>query len=119
MYYLGLTMVKVSILIQFQRFFIGKTIRRVCWVLLAIVIAYGIYTSVGTALTCLPVAYFWDKTVPGGYCLNLLAFWFTNATLNIITDITICILPIPTLKALQLPKRQKYSLMVVFALGGL
>ena len=35
------------------------------------------------------------------------------------TDIAVGVLPIPLLKELQLPNRQRYALIVVFALGGL
>jgi hypothetical protein len=43
---------------------------------------------------------------------------FTNAGVNIVTDILVAILPLPFLNQLQLPKRQRIALMVVFALGG-
>lgn len=43
---------------------------------------------------------------------------FTNAGINIVTDIATAALPIPVLKSLQLPKRQKVALMAVFGLGG-
>ena len=37
---------------------------------------------------------------------------------NITTDIITAVLPLPMLRALQLPGRQKIVLMIVFALGG-
>ena len=43
---------------------------------------------------------------------------FTNASINIVTDICTGVLPLPTLNSLNLPRRQKYALMAVFALGG-
>ena len=42
---------------------------------------------------------------------------FANTVLNIITDIATTVLPLPVLRTLQLPKRQKMLLMVVFSLG--
>jgi hypothetical protein len=44
---------------------------------------------------------------------------FANAGINIVTDILTAALPIPMIKELQLPKRQRYALIAVFALGGL
>lgn len=38
--------------------------------------------------------------------------------MNIITDIATTILPLPVLKSLNLPKRQRYVLMFVFGMGG-
>jgi hypothetical protein len=48
-----------------------------------------------------------------------MALWFTFAATSIVTDLAIWLLPMPVLKSLQLPRKQKYSLMGVFALGGL
>ena len=48
-----------------------------------------------------------------------MVYWFCNAVFNIITDIVVCVMPLPVLKDLRLPKKQKYSLLLVFALGGL
>ena len=45
--------------------------------------------------------------------------WFTNAAINIATDFAIVILPIPIIKSLNLPRRQKQALIGIFAIGGL
>jgi hypothetical protein len=118
-YNTGLTLVKVSILLQFLQFFVGTTIRRIAWGVLSIVAAYGLWTFLGSVFACTPIAFFWDRNIPGGHCLDLLVVWFSNASFNIVTDFIICILPIPVLKTLRLPKKQKYILTVVFMLGGL
>jgi hypothetical protein len=39
--------------------------------------------------------------------------------MNIATDLTLLILPMPLLSQLHLPRRQKVALLGVFALGGL
>lgn len=67
----------------------------------------------------MPIEYNWDKSIEGGKCINLLAFWYTNATFNIITDFAVIGLPIYVLKELHLPTQQKWALLGVFALGGL
>lgn len=41
-----------------------------------------------------------------------------STSLNMITDLAIAILPLPLIHKLQLPSRQKYALMAVFALAG-
>jgi hypothetical protein len=38
--------------------------------------------------------------------------------MNILTDIAVAVLPLPFLRQLQLNKRSKIALMLVFALGG-
>jgi hypothetical protein len=45
--------------------------------------------------------------------------WFTNASLNIATDLAIIILPMPVIRSLNLKRRQKQALAGIFAIGGL
>lgn len=45
--------------------------------------------------------------------------WFTNAAINIATDFIIILLPMPVIKSLQLARRQKLALYVIFAIGGM
>lgn len=118
-YNLGLTVTKLSVLFQFLRFFVTTKTRRACWALAFLVGIYGVAIFVVSICSCHPVAFFWDKTIRGGSCIDLLAFWYTNAIFNIVTDIAVVTLPIHVLKTLQVPKRQRWALMVIFALGGL
>ena len=67
---------------------------------------------------CSPIAFAWDHTIEGGTCFNVIALFYTNAGLNIFQDFLIYILPMRMLYQLQIPKRQKVALMVVFAVGG-
>ena len=117
-YYLTLTIVKSSILCQYLRFLVNPTVRRVCWTMLAVVVLYGACAVLGSIFACTPVTSFWDQKNHQGHCINLMAFWFTNASLNIVSDVAIWILPMPALRSLQLPPKQKYSVIFVFALGG-
>lgn len=43
---------------------------------------------------------------------------FSNAAVNILTDIAVAVLPLPFLNQLQLNNKSKIALMIVFALGG-
>jgi hypothetical protein len=85
---------------------------------MGIVISYSTWAIVSGFVNCVPVAKFWDRELPG-HCLSFEALWFFNASMNIATDLTLLILPMPLITQLQLPKRQKLALMGVFALGGL
>ena len=77
----------------------------------------------------------WDLTgqVPG-HCINTTAFFYSGCTyslsqyiltfrsatsaINIIADIWILLLPIPTLLKVQRPRREKLALLVIFSLGA-
>jgi len=49
----------------------------------------------------------------------LTLYRFSNAAINIFTDVATAALPLPVLNRLNLAKRQRYALMAVFGLGGL
>lgn len=50
--------------------------------------------------------------------MNFEAKWFSDAAVCIITDLLLLSIPMPYLKGLNLPYRQKAGLIGVFALGG-
>lgn len=67
---------------------------------------------------CTPRERIWDREVYGT-CIDLTAFLYTYAAANMLGDFVIIALPIPAVRALNLPQRQKMGLLLVFALGGL
>ena len=90
----------------------------VCYILIGFLAICGTWTFISAWLNCVPVAKFWNPAVPG-QCLSKPGLWFSNAAMHIATDLAILVIPIPALVALNLPKRQKVALIVIFALGGL
>lgn len=79
---------------------------------------YGTWAILSAFLNCIPVAKFWDDTIQGS-CLSKTALWFSNASMHIATDFAILIIPIPALMAIDLPRRQKFALIIMFGLGSL
>ncbi|KFZ07637.1 hypothetical protein V501_06263 [Pseudogymnoascus sp. VKM F-4519 (FW-2642)] len=116
-YNASLILTKLSIVFQYKRIFTTPLINRLCNIMLGVLVVYGLWTIVGSILMCIPVAAFWDETIKG-HCMNRLQFWFANAGVNIATDIIIFAIPMPLLKQLQLPKKQKIGLMFVFGFGA-
>ncbi|KGO69246.1 hypothetical protein PITC_095680 [Penicillium italicum] len=116
-YQTSLFSTKLSILLQYKRVFSTPRMHLASWIMICFLGLYGTWTIISAWANCVPLAKFWDPTIPG-FCLNKKALWFSNSAVHIITDIVILIFPMPVLKSLQLPKRQKVALMAVFALGG-
>lgn len=116
MYNASLACSKFAILFQYLRIFPNRRFRIACYVVMAIVAAYSTWAVVSGYVNCVPVAKFWDHTIEGN-CLSFEAVWFFNAGMNIATDITLLIMPMPLLSQLQLPRMQKFALMAIFALG--
>lgn len=117
-YNAALLSAKASILLQYYRVFQTSRMRTISWVMLGVLATYGSWAVLSGFLNCIPVAKFWDPSIPG-YCLDQKGLWFSNAAMHIATDLAILIIPIPALIRLEIPKRQKIALISVFALGGL
>ncbi len=118
LYKATINLTKLSILCLYLRLFPSKVFRKWVHIILALVICYALSSIAATIVECRPVPRTWDRRIPGT-CVNLTIFWYTNAIVNIVGDFCILIMPISVLSSLQLPQRQKYSLILVFALGFL
>ncbi|KAH7135987.1 hypothetical protein B0J11DRAFT_425457 [Dendryphion nanum] len=116
-YNLSLGLTKTSILLQYQRVFFTKTFQIVCWITMAVVGVYSVWTVFGNMFACVPIRAFWTHETPAR-CISLFPMWFTNAALNIVTDLAIIILPMPVIRSLNLARRQKQALIGIFAVGG-
>ena len=86
---------------------------------MCVLVVYGLWAFLGNVFTCFPVQKYWDFTIREGACLNRNTITYINAGGNIASDLTLLSIPIPLLKNLQLPKRQKYILVGVFLCGTL
>ena len=110
---------KVSIVLLYLRIFTpGKAFRYWCKALLVFVGSYGLLSLMLTIFQCRPPGRAWDRS-QNGNCINLTAFWYANAGFSLFSDIAILVFPIPVISTLHLPWRQKMSLILVFAVGGL
>lgn len=115
-YYLSLGLTKAALLLQYRRIFTNKRFSIASWCIMAVVIAYTIWTVFGSIFACVPVRAFWTKEP--ATCIDQFAMWFTNAAINILTDFAIIILPMPVIRSLNLARRQKQALLAIFAVGG-
>ncbi|KAK4156619.1 hypothetical protein C8A00DRAFT_12469 [Chaetomidium leptoderma] len=118
-YNLSLTLSRISIVLLYKRIFTYSWIKRAIQIVLVFVIALGIWFVVSVCTACMPLEAFWDWSLyfkKPVYCqpANL---WWANAALHIVSDIVVMALPMPVLSSLNLPSRQKYAIVAVFALG--
>lgn len=117
-YNVATCVVKMSILLQYRRIFTGSVMQKLTMAGLIFEGAWALTLSILLPLVCNPVSNFWDPNVPGK-CLNQLAIWYVMASINLVSDFVIFSMPLPVIKNLQLPKKQKIMLMGVFCLGFL
>ncbi|KAF5521068.1 Satratoxin biosynthesis SC1 cluster protein 4 [Colletotrichum aenigma] len=115
-YNIAICLVKISILFQYRRIFANEIMQKLT---MGGLIFMGLWTftlSILLPLVCYPVAKFWDDSIDGK-CLDYLTIWYAMAGVNLVSDFVIFSMPIPVIKSLQLPRRQKRMLLLVFGLG--
>lgn len=86
---------------------------------MGILIISGIWMVTSGFIFCIPISDFWnlDLEVRKENCLPEGPVWYSNAAIQILTDVVILVLPMPLLSSLHLPLRQKAGIMIVFGLG--
>ncbi|KAG7410192.1 Satratoxin biosynthesis SC1 cluster protein 4 [Fusarium oxysporum f. sp. raphani] len=114
-YIWGLCIIKVAFLLQYRRIFNVIWIRKAALGVIAFSVTWNILQSTLCSLACVPIALF----VPSrqGRCIDSLPVWLTAAGINIITDFIVFALPLPAIKSLHLPMKQKILLSGVVCLG--
>lgn len=119
-YALAIPSVKIAILFLYYRLFgrdvnfriglfvVGTVV--ICWLLTVLFIAI---------FQCKPISYFWDRTISGGTCLDVNAFFIGNSVTNLFTDVVILCMPVRMVWRLHVEQRQKIALSSIFLLGAL
>ncbi|KAH8880569.1 hypothetical protein GQ53DRAFT_630003, partial [Thozetella sp. PMI_491] len=116
LYNAGLVTVKISIVLMYRRIFVGEGMRRATLTALVMLIAWGISVVVGLAMICLPIQKLWDDRVPGR-CVDFLPAFFAPACINMVADFAIFVLPMPAIRHLALPLKQKIMIALILCLG--
>ncbi|KAL4868952.1 hypothetical protein BDV12DRAFT_208847 [Aspergillus spectabilis] len=110
-------LVKFSILTQYYRIFEVKNFRIQLIVVGVFVLIYTIVCIFINAFECHSKPWrAWDPTFPEG-CNNLPAAYFSTAAITIFTDLVILVMPLPQIIKLNLNRRRKYALIVIFLTG--
>ncbi|KAJ4302827.1 hypothetical protein N0V90_001718 [Kalmusia sp. IMI 367209] len=76
------------------------------------------YGIISPALACKPFAYNWDKSIPGGKCIDLVAAYRWVSFPNILTDLALMALCFPSIYTVQLPLITKIGLFATFGIGS-
>lgn len=93
--------------------------RIVCKATMAFHVVFFIVCFAVTLAQCRPLEKFWaipPESVEGS-CINTTAFFYFTSGFNIITDIFILALPVPTLLKINRPPKEKFALLCIFLLG--
>jgi hypothetical protein len=114
-----LSLVKISVLIFLLRLDSRSRVlrhlnRSTIWFTLTLMIA----TLITDLFQCHPVPFVYDKTIPGGTCINQGAFYVATAVLTIFTDLLVMSIPVIITYSLQMALRKKIAVSCILSLGG-
>ncbi|KAL2440776.1 hypothetical protein ABEF95_005959 [Exophiala dermatitidis] len=116
MYVTALMLVKISIVVSYLRVFPTTAFRRTMYALSVGIICVWICSILVTIFQCHPVQGAWDFTLARD-CLPIVKFYYFTTAFSIFTDFLLCTLPLPVFWRLRLPRRQKYIVSMLFAVG--
>lgn len=120
-YLVGLSLVKISILSFFLRIFPKRRLRIAIYISMGLSVAYGISFFFATLFQCTPIDYMWVQwdSEHQGTCTNFhLQGWLAGG-INMLLDIIVMALPMGELAKMNMSKRKKASVMVMFLTGTL
>ncbi|GAQ35202.1 uncharacterized protein BO87DRAFT_408151 [Aspergillus neoniger CBS 115656] len=115
-YCAGTGFTKVSVCVFYLRIFPSHGFRLAVWSIVFIAVGYNVASVLANVFSCTPIAAAWDLTLPAN-CMNRPVFYFANAGLGIFTDFATVLVPIPWLRRLQMPARQKVAVGSMLAMG--
>ena len=112
-------LLKLAVLALYWRLFATLTAYRYALIVsVVIVTVLELATALIYTLSCHPFEYFWNKTIPGGSCLNSLYINTAWCAADLATGLWVLILPIPVLKHLHASSRKKIAVAALFIVGG-
>lgn len=114
-----LGLAKLSLLLSYYRLSPIKWFKTAVSILMLVVLGYSFAIIFALIFACKPIAKNWDVTIMKGTCINKAAIYIATAIVNIATDVTLLLLPIPMIAVLQMHLMQKLVVVIVFALGSL
>lgn len=118
-YSTSITFTKLSIIATYIRIFPSRLLRTTFYLTALIVIVFWITSVFCIIFTCVPIQAAWDYSIEDARCIDILAYFYTVAGVNIATDLLLCFVPLPTVWRLQMPKAQRVVVCVLFGMGTL
>lgn len=116
-YHVTIMLLKLTFLLQFRRVFPLPAFQRLCDMFMIFLAAWTVAGIVGGVAICLPFEKNWDPQDRAWLCEKRFWFWLGHGIVHVVTDVVLCIMPLPLLRTLPLPPVQKVVLIGIFCLG--
>lgn len=116
LYPLVVTAIKFSILFLYFRLSPCTGFRKLVLGHMLLCTAGGVIASIIAMLQCTPIAKGWNISLPGE-CFDQYTLFQGVVIFNLVTNIIIILLPMPTIWYLHMPLRQRVLLLGIFSIG--
>ncbi|KUL85425.1 hypothetical protein ZTR_06984 [Talaromyces verruculosus] len=121
LYVTAITLTKICFLLFYLRIFPNSRIRWLINTTAGVVVCYGIAFLFAFVFQCSPISFNWmgwDGEYEGS-CVDKNALVLASAAINIVFDLWVIALPIPTLVQLQTSTMMKFQIIFMFSIGFL
>lgn len=119
-YFTSVALPKMGIVCLYLRVFNWKgAMRTTAYVLLATLAATSFSFIITACFQCQPIEFWWDRTIPGGKCVDVQAFFHAQSIPGFVLDFFIMTLPLKTIWDLKLPTHKRIALIGIFMIGSL
>ncbi|KJK76089.1 hypothetical protein H634G_08495 [Metarhizium anisopliae BRIP 53293] len=99
---------------------VNRTARAALDILAVLVVIWGASNFFYTTWFCKPVAYYWDRSIEGGWCVDNDLYMIESkiiASTAVAMDVAMLSIPIPTIWHLQIRLRQKIGITFILCIG--
>lgn len=119
-YFTSVALPKLGIICLYLRIFNWKgATRTAAWILFTLTAMTSVSLVVAACFQCAPIAFWWDRTIPGGRCFDVQAFFHAQALPGFVLDLAIMALPLQTIWHLKMPLVKRLALVAVFMVASL
>ncbi|KAF2468387.1 uncharacterized protein BDR25DRAFT_205126, partial [Lindgomyces ingoldianus] len=118
MYNAAIPLIKSSILLLYHRIFPQRWLNQALLGLGLFIIAYSVAQILADIFQCTPVDSIWGASLKK-HCIKYPMLIKICGIINILTDVAILALPIPSLWRLNLSAARKRLLLLMFLIGGI
>lgn len=115
----ALPLVKISILLFYNRIFPQRKLRIAVWVTIGVCAGYAIAFLLVSVFQCKPLSLAWTRWdgQHEGTCNNINAQVWAAASINVLLDMVMVVLPLPVIWRLEINRRKKALVMLMFSIG--
>lgn len=119
LYVAALALTKISLVFMYLRIFSTyRPFQTASYAMLAFIALPSLIIILVTVFSCRPIAYFWNRDL-GGHCLDVTALAYANSAFAVAQDLLLIVLPVFMLWNLNMSRRKKCLIALMFGVGSL